>query len=170
MQRFVAVVCAFALSLTLWLGFATPVKADTLSHLTPCSESAAFQNRAKTFRNTTADPNSGQNRADAYSDALCGPEGLPRLIVDGRLDHAGDFLIPSILFLFITGWIGWVGRAYLIAVRKDPKTAAMKEVIIDVPLAVKVMLTGFSWPLLALKEFTSGELIVKDGEVPISPR
>ena len=170
MQRFVAVVCAFALSLTLWLGFAAPVKADALSHLTPCSESAAYQNRAKNFRNTTADPTSGQQRAEAYSEALCGPEGLPRLIVDGRLDHAGDFLIPSILFLFITGWIGWVGRAYLIEVRKDPKTAAMKEVIIDVPLAVKVMLTGFSWPLLALKEFTSGELTAPDNEIPISPR
>lgn len=170
MQRFVAVVCAFALSLTLWLGFATPVKADTLSHLTPCSESAAFKQRAKNFRNTTADPNSGQNRAASYSEALCGPEGLPHLIVDGRLDHAGDFLIPSVLFLYIAGWIGWVGRAYLIEVRKDPKTAAMKEVIIDVPLALKFMLGGFAWPAMALKEFTSGELVVSDGEVPISPR
>jgi photosystem I subunit 3 len=170
MQRFVAVVCAFALSLTLWLGFASPVKADTLSHLTPCSESAAFNQRAKNFRNTTSDPMSGQKRAAAYSDALCGPEGLPRLIVDGRLDHAGDFLIPGVMFLFIAGWIGWVGRAYLIAVRKDPKTAAMKEIIIDVPLALKLMLGGFAWPLAALKEFSSGELIVKDGEVPISPR
>lgn len=170
MQRFVAVVCAFALSLTLWLGFATPVKADTLSHLTPCSESAAFKQRAKNFRNTTADPNSGQNRAANYSEALCGPEGLPHLIVDGRLSHAGDFLIPSVLFLYIAGWIGWVGRAYLIEVRKDPKTAAMKEVIIDVPLALKFMLGGFAWPAMALKEFTSGELVVKDGEVPISPR
>ncbi len=170
MQRFVAVVCAFALSLTLWLGFATPVQADTLSHLTPCSESAAYQKRAKNFRNTTADPESGQKRAEAYSEALCGPEGLPRLIVDGRLDHAGDFLIPGLMFLFVAGWIGWVGRAYLIEVRKDPKTAAMKEIIIDVPLAVKVMLSGFAWPLAALKELTSGELTAKEGEVPISPR
>lgn len=169
MQRFVAVVCAFALSLTLWLGFAPPAKADALSHLTPCSESAAFKQRAKNFRNTTADPNSGQNRAAAYSEALCGPEGLPRLIVDGRLDHAGDFLIPGVLFLYIAGWIGWVGRAYLIDVRKE-KDAAMKEIIIDVPLASKLMLSGFAWPLAALKEFTSGELVVKDGEVPISPR
>jgi photosystem I subunit 3 len=170
MQRFVAVVCAFALSLTLWLGFAAPVKADTLSHLTPCSESAAYKQRAKNFRNTTSDPNSGKNRAAAYADALCGPEGLPHLIVDGRLDHAGDFLIPGTLFLFIAGWIGWVGRAYLIEVRKDPKTAAMKEIIIDVPLATKLMLGGFTWPLAALKEFTSGELTAKDGEIPISPR
>ncbi|NJN71957.1 MAG: Photosystem I reaction center subunit III [Limnothrix sp. RL_2_0] len=170
MQRFVAVVCAFALSLTLWLGFAAPVKADTLTHLTPCSESAAFQQRAKNFRNTTADPNSGQNRAANYSEALCGPEGLPHLIVDGRLSHAGDFLIPSVLFLYIAGWIGWVGRAYLIEVRKDPKTAAMKEIIIDVPLALKFMLGGFAWPAMALKEFTSGELVMNDGEVPISPR
>ncbi len=37
-----------------------------------------------------------------------------------------DFFIPSILFLYITGWIGWVGRAYLIAVR-DSKDAQIKE-------------------------------------------
>ncbi|ACA99011.1 MULTISPECIES: photosystem I reaction center subunit III, PsaF [Cyanophyceae] len=169
MQRFVAVVCAFALSLTLWLGFASPVKADSLSHLTPCSESAAYKQRAKNFRNTTADPNSGQNRAAAYSEALCGPEGLPHLIVDGRLDHAGEFLIPSLLFLYIAGWIGWAGRAYLIAVR-DEKDAAMQEVIINVPRAFSLMLAGFAWPLAALKEFTSGELVVKDADVPISPR
>lgn len=169
MQRFVAVVCAFALSLTLWLGFAAPVKADSLSHLTPCGESAAFKQRAKNFRNTTADPQSGQNRAATYSEALCGPEGLPRLIVDGRLSHMGDFLIPSILFLYIAGWIGWAGRSYLIASRNDKKPE-MAEIIINVPLAFKFMLAGFAWPAAALKEFLSGELVVKDGEVPISPR
>jgi photosystem I subunit 3 len=81
----------------------------------------------------------------------------------------GDFFIPSILFLYITGWIGWVGRAYLIAVR-DTKDAEMKEIIIDVPLALSKMLTGFLWPLAALQEATSGKLTVKDSEIPVSPR
>lgn len=89
--------------------------------------------------------------------------------MDGRLDHAGEFLIPSLLFLYIAGWIGWAGRAYLIAVR-DEKDAAMQEVIINVPRAFSLMLAGFAWPLAALKEFTSGELVVKDADVPISPR
>lgn len=89
--------------------------------------------------------------------------------MDGRLSRAGDFLIPSVLFLYIAGWIGWVGRAYLIAVR-DSGEANEKEIIIDVPLAIKCMLTGFAWPLAALKELAAGELTAKDNEITVSPR
>ena len=159
---------ALALVLSLWFTFAAPASVD-LSNLTPCSENPAFLQKAKSFRNTTPDPESGAKRAQIYSQALCGPEGYPHLIVDGRWDHMGDFFIPSILFLYITGWIGWVGRAYLIAVRDD-KDAEMKEIIIDVPLALSKMLTGFLWPLAALQEATSGKLTVKDSEITVSPR
>ena len=91
------------------------------------------------------------------------------MIVDGRLDRAGDFLIPGILFLYIAGWIGWVGRAYVIAIKKDPNTED-KEIIIDVPLAVTCMLGGFAWPASAIGEFTSGKLVAKDNEITVSPR
>ncbi len=165
MGRLLAVILAF----TLWFNFAPPASADGVAGLVPCSESPAYQQKAKNFRNTTADPQSGEKRAERYAEALCGPEGYPHLIVDGRWSHMGDFLIPSLLFLYIAGWIGWVGRAYLIAVRGG-KDAEMKEVIIDVPLAVSKMLTGFAWPLAAFGEFTSGKLIAKDSEVPVSPR
>jgi photosystem I subunit III len=159
---------ALFLAICLWFSFTPPTLALG-ADLVPCKDSPAFQARAEAARNTTADPNSGAKRFDRYSQALCGPEGLPHLIVDGSLDHAGDFLIPSILFLYIAGWIGWVGRAYLIAVRKLPNSE-MKEVVIDVPLAFQIMLTGFTWPLAAIKELTSGELTAKDTEIPISPR
>jgi photosystem I subunit 3 len=89
--------------------------------------------------------------------------------VDGRLDRAGDFLIPSILFLYIAGWIGWVGRAYLQSIKKESNPEE-KEIIIDVPRAISFMLTGFTWPLLALKELTTGELTAKEEEIPVSPR
>lgn len=160
---------ALILVLALWFNFAPSASADALSHLTPCSESAAFTQKAKSFRNTTADPQSGQKRAERYAEALCGPEGYPHLIVDGRLSHAGDFLIPSVLFLYIAGWIGWVGRAYLIDIRKGEDTE-LKEIIIDVPLAISKMLTGFIWPLAAVQEYVSGQLTAKDSEIPISPR
>jgi photosystem I subunit 3 len=160
---------AFLLALTLWFNFSPSASAEDFAHLTPCSENPAYQQKAKNFRNTTADPQSGQIRAERYSAALCGPEGYPHLIVDGRLSHMGDFLIPSILFLYIAGWIGWVGRSYLIAIR-DTKDPEIQEVVLNVPLAISKMLTGFLWPLAALGEFTSGQLVVKDSEVPTSPR
>jgi photosystem I subunit III len=159
---------AFLLALTLWFNFAPSASAD-FANLTPCSENAAYLAKSKNFLNTTSDPNSGKIRAERYAESLCGPEGYPHLIVDGRFSHAGDFLIPSILFLYIAGWIGWVGRAYLIDIRKE-KDTEFKEIIIDVPLAIKKMLGGFLWPLAAVGEYTSGKLIVKDSDIPTSPR
>jgi photosystem I subunit 3 len=160
---------ALILIVTLWFNFAPPASADGVAGLVPCSESPAFKEKAKSFRNTTADPNSGQKRAQRYAEALCGPEGYPHLIADGRWDHMGDFTIPGVLFLYIAGWIGWVGRAYLIAIKKG-KDPEMKEIIIDVALAIKMMLTGFAWPLAAVQEYLSGKLTVKDSEIPVSPR
>lgn len=159
---------ALILSMCLWFSFVPLASAD-VAGLVPCSESQAFLQRAKSARNTTADPESGKKRFERYSQALCGPEGLPHLIVDGRWSHAGDFIIPSILFLYIAGWIGWVGRAYIIDIRKSD-SAEEKEIIIDVPLAIQKMLSGPLWPLLALKEYTTGELYAKDDEIPVSPR
>ncbi|MBD6615740.1 Photosystem I reaction center subunit III [Komarekiella sp. 'clone 1'] len=160
---------ALILAIGLWFNFAPPAKALG-ADLVPCKDSPAFQQLAANARNTTADPESGIKRFERYSQALCGPEGYPHLIVDGRLDRAGDFLIPSILFLYIAGWIGWVGRAYLQAIKKEGGNVELKEVIIEVPLALPLMLSGFTWPLAAIKEFLSGELIAKDTEIPISPR
>ncbi len=158
---------ALILILSLWFNFAPTASAESVAGLVPCSESPAYQDRAEFFLNTTADPLSGQKRAERYADALCGEEGLPHLIVDGRFTHAGDFLIPAILFLYIAGWIGWVGRSYLTTIRGG-KNPEIKEVVIDVPLAVSIMLGGWAWPLAAFQEYASGDLIAE--EVPTSPR
>lgn len=156
---------ALILAVTLWFGFA-PTQSAEAFNLTPCSENAAFAQRAKTSTSPTA-----AQRYDFYAKAglLCGEDGLPHLIVDGSLEHAGEFLIPSVLFLYIAGWIGWAGRSYLQAAKKSG-SAEEKEIIIDVPVALKCSFSGFAWPLLALKEFTSGELTAKDTEITVSPR
>ncbi|NET38778.1 MAG: Photosystem I reaction center subunit III [Cyanothece sp. SIO1E1] len=156
---------ALASAICLWLGLTPPAAAD-VAGLTPCGESAAFLERASNAINEAA-----ARRFEFYgsSGVLCGDDGLPHLVVDGRLSHAGEFIIPGLMFLFIAGWIGWVGRAYLIAIRAG-KNAAEKEILIDVPLAIKCMLSGFSWPLAALGEFTSGKLTVSDDQISVSPR
>jgi photosystem I subunit III len=160
MQRLFALV----LVISLWFGFVAPPA--HAYNLTPCSESAAFAQRAKDSVSATA-----PQRFDFYakSGLLCGEDGLPHLIVDGSLSHAGEFLIPSVLFLLITGWIGWAGRTYLQAVKKgsSPET---DEIIINVPLAIKCMIGGAFWPLLAVKELTSGELTETDDKITVSPR
>lgn len=155
----------------LCFSFAPPAAAQAApANLVRCSESPAFLQRAQNARNTTYDANSGEKRFERYAQAFCGPEGLPHLIVDGRLDRAGDFIIPGILFLYIAGWIGWVGRSYIQANKKQGGSVELNEVIINVPLALSLALSGFTWPLAAIKEFLSGELTAKDDEIPISPR
>jgi len=184
---------ALILVIALWFGVSlssTPAAYADFSALTPCASSAAFQDRLQTevdgYTARLANFKAGSPQADylnakvaqtkarfakyASSGLLCGDDGLPHLISDGRWSHAGEFTIPSLLFLYIAGWIGWVGRSYLIAVRKDIATAAQKEILIDLPLAVKFSLTGFAWPLLALKEFGTGELVAPENEVTVSPR
>ncbi|AFY74888.1 Photosystem I reaction centre subunit III [Synechococcus sp. PCC 7502] len=191
MQRLFALI----LVLSLWFGVnlttAQPAYAEfSFDTLTPCGSSQAFKDvidkeiDGYTSRLASFAPNSApaqylkgkitaaQERYSKYSSStlLCGSDGLPHIISDGRFDHAGEFLIPGLLFLYITGWIGWVGRDYLRAVRKDPSTATQKEIIIDVPLALRYALTGFTWPLAALKELGDGSLIASEKEVTVSPR
>jgi photosystem I subunit 3 len=100
---------------------------------------------------------------------LCGTDGLPHLVADGRWNHAGEFVFPGLLFLYIAGWIGWVGRGYLQSVASTKKPIE-KEIIIDVPLALKFSASGFTWPLAAWQEFTSGKLLADNGDIPVSPR
>ena len=112
-----------------------------------------------------------KGRFAQYGDAglLCGTDGLPHLITDGRWSHAGEFVIPGIFFLYIAGWIGWVGRSYVLFARGSEKPTE-KEIIIDVPVALSFVATGSVWPFAAFKEFTSGKLIAPADEITVSPR
>lgn len=164
------------------------VKAD-VAGLIPCKESPIFeqrlQNQVKKLEQRLiqyqADTppalalqkqiDSTQNRFNKYANSgvLCGADGLPHLITDGRWNHAGEFIFPGLLFIYITGWIGWVGRGYLQAIALTNKPTE-KEIIIDVPLAFKFSLSGFIWPLAAIQAFTSGELLKSNDDITVSPR
>ncbi|KAL5731537.1 hypothetical protein ACHQM5_004257 [Ranunculus cassubicifolius] len=171
---------ALALS-SILLSSPLPAVAD-ISGLTPCKDSKQFAKREKqslkklesslklyapdsapalaikaTMEKTT-------RRFDNYGKQglLCGADGLPHLIVSGDQRHWGEFITPGILFLYIAGWIGWVGRSYLIAIR-DEKKPTQKEIIIDVPLASRILFRGFIWPVAAYRELVNGDLVAKDG-------
>lgn len=110
-------------------------------------------------------------RFDKYgrSALLCGTDGLPHLVADGRWNHAAEFIMPGFGFIYIAGWIGWVGRKYIRAV-STTKNPAESEIIINVPLALKIMTTGFIWPISAWQELISGDLVAPKNEVTVSPR
>lgn len=153
--------------------------------LTPCSESAAYkkvqkkqirrlEGRLKKYEAGSAPAlaiqasiDKANKRFEAYAKEglLCGTDGLPHLIVDGNREHLGEFVYPGILFLYITGWIGWVGRSYLVATR-DIK----KEIIIDVPLASRLAWRGAVWPIAAYRELQAGKLLESASNITVSPR
>ena len=179
----IALISGLLLILTPDLAFAD------IGGLTKCSESPAFAKRQKTSvkkleqRMSTyqADSPSALSlqqqidrtnaRFDKYSrsDLLCGSDGLPHLIADGRWTHAAEFILPGFGFIYISGWIGYVGRKYLRAI-STTKNPAESEIIINVPLALKIMATGYIWPISAWQELISGELVAKKSEVTVSPR
>ena len=159
------------------------------SALTPCKDSTSFQKRLTTSvkklenRLKLYTPESKESefllkeiestkaRFVRYqsSNLLCGKEGLPRIIASGQWDHASEFVLPGILFLYITGWIGWVGRKY-VRYAATTENAFENEIIINVPVALSIMNSGFLWPVDAWKEFVSGDLLASDDDITVSPR
>ena len=45
-----------------------------------------------------------------------------------------------------------------------------KEIIIDVPLAWKLLWEGLGWPVRAVAELKNGSLLEDDSKITISPR
>lgn len=165
-----------------------PAKAD-FNNLKLCKESPAFEkrlnssvkkleNRLKLYIPESKEAMalnikiaSTKARFERYgnSNLLCGKEGLPRIIATGQWDRANEFVIPGILFLYITGWIGWVGRKYL-RYASTTENSFDNEIIINVPVALTIMNSGFLWPIEAWKEFTSGDLLAAEEDITTSPR
>ncbi|CAI7807300.1 unnamed protein product [Closterium sp. NIES-54] len=170
--------------------FAVPeVALADVAGLTPCKDSKAFakrqknsikklKNRLKLYKDGSAPAlalkatiERTERRFSFYgkSGLLCGTDGLPHLIVDGDFRHAGEFVSPGIVFLYIAGWIGWVGRSYLIKTKEGAKPTE-KEIIIDVPLALSLLGRGATWPVAAWSEYRKGDLIVSADQITVSPR
>jgi photosystem I subunit 3 len=185
MKRFNLISLLFLLLVTF-----TPDQAFAdIGGLTKCSDSTAFNKRLNTsvkkleqrLSNYEADSPPalalGQQiartkaRFEKYgrSDLLCGTDGLPHLVADGRWSHAAEFIVPGVGFIYISGWIGWVGRKYVRSVSTS-KNPTESEIIINVPLALKIMTTGFIWPISAWQELISGDLIAPKDEITVSPR
>jgi photosystem I subunit III len=169
MKRFNIIAFLFALLLTF-----TPTQAFAdIGGLKKCSESPAFTKRLNTSvkklelrmaqYQTDSPPalalqqqiDRTKARFDKYSrsDLLCGADGLPHLIADGRWSHAAEFILP--------------GFVRAVSTTKNP---AENEIIINVPLALKIMTTGYIWPISAWQELISGDLVAPDSEVTVSPR
>ena len=174
MRKFVA----FLMTLTVWSMLISPahaadatlpannLAAGSLSntHLVPCQQSDAFQQR---MRNAPDNYYFDQPYQAYSANLLCGAEGLPHLQL--RFDRALDVAIPFGIFFYVAGFIGWSGRAYLIGVYQRTKPEEL-EIFIDISLAMRSFAQGLLWPLVALKELTSGELTAKETEIYVSPR
>ncbi|KAL4442931.1 hypothetical protein ABPG77_008422 [Micractinium sp. CCAP 211/92] len=187
-----AAVAAAALALTFGFSAVDAAYAD-VAGLTPCSESKAFakrkKNEVKALNKRLKNYEAGsapalalqatiertERRFDKYAEQglLCGTDGLPHLIADPglalRYGHAGDVLIPTIGFIYFAGWLGFAGTKYIQIVKEGAKPIE-KEIIIDVPLAWRLLWEGFGWPLRAFAEYRNGSLLESDANITVSPR
>lgn len=188
-SKFSQIFSCFIFSLFLIVNSNPQVASANFNALVSCKESPAFQkrlnssvkkleNRLKLYTPESKEAkllineiNATKNRFERYgeSNLLCGKEGLPRIIASGQWDHANEFIIPGILFIYITGWIGWSGRKYL-RYASTTENAFENEIIINVPVALGIMNSGFLWPVESWKEFTSGDLLEAEDDVTVSPR
>lgn len=186
MKQFIASITLVLLTL---IGNSLDANAANLGTLVDCDQSPAFTKRlnssVKKLETRLAKYEPGtppalaleqqidrtKARFQRYSDSnlLCGTDGLPHLVTDGDLTHSSDFIIPGLMFLYITGWIGWSGRKYIQTVAKT-KNPTEKEIIIDVPVALQIMLSAYFWPVLAWQEFVSGDFVVAQEDITVSPR
>lgn len=184
MKRILSILFLFSV-----IGNAPLVASADVSGLVPCKDSSVFNRRldgsVKKLTTRLKNYEEGtpaylaleqqiaqtKTRFAMYADKglLCGTDGLPHLIADGRFSHAGEFMIPGVGFLYITGWIGWAGRSYLQFSKKTDKPNE-SEIIINVPVALSMMSAAFIWPLAAWKELVSGQLLVSADEITVSPR
>jgi photosystem I subunit 3 len=176
------------LTFTIFAGTPNLANAD-VSGLVPCKDSAVFKKRldgsvnklstrlenyeegTPAYLALEAQIEKTKVRFDKYGKQglLCGADGLPHLIADGRPSHAGEFVLPAFVFLYIAGWIGWSGRSYLQYTKKTDKPNE-NEIIINVPVALGMMSGSFIWPFAAWKELVSGDLLVPIDEITVSPR
>jgi photosystem I subunit 3 len=168
---------------------ATTETIGNYSSLTPCKESKSFQNRSNTalkklenrlkyytpeskereFLLKEIESTKGRFERYRNSNFLCGKEGVPHIIANGDWNYANEFVVPGILFIYTTGWIGWVGRKYLKYVTTTENTFE-NEIIINVPVALSIMTSGFLWPVDVWKEFLTNDLLASDAEITVSPR
>lgn len=189
MKRFFSFVLS-TLFISLSFGVVNSATAATgVGTLVDCSQSPAFNKRLETSlkkleaRLKKYEPGTPpalaleqqimltKNRFDRYakSDLLCGKDGLPHLIVDGEWKHAAEFVLPGMMFIYISGWIGWAGRKYVRTIART-KNPAEREIILDVPLALQIMISSYLWPVYAWREFLKGDFVASKSEVTVSPR
>ena len=189
LQTLISKFCSLTIFSFLFFAADLQVAKADFNNLVPCKESPAFEkrlasslkkldNRLKLYTPDSREAQAlvkkmegAKSRFERYGNSglLCGKEGLPRIIASGQWDHANEFLIPSMLFIYITGWIGWVGRKY-VRYASTTENPFENEIIINVPVALSIMTSGFLWPVEAWKQFTSGDLIASDDDVTVSPR
>lgn len=78
--------------------------------------------------------------------------------------------IPTFGFLYVAGWIGYVGRNYLMVTKATKAKPTESEIILDVPMALKMAFQGAAWPAQVVEELKRGSLTEKEENITVSPR
>ena len=109
-------------------------------------------------------------RFEKYNNLTCDyNDGLPHIALESV---AQQIIVPGLVFIYISGWIGWVGRKYVQYTNSipDPNDHVFAEIIIDVPKALRIMFEGYKWPFDLAIELKTNKFFVSNEEIRQSPR
>jgi len=125
-----------------------------------------YKNKPETVARLTKMIGDAQKRNEAYGEVYCGKrDGYPRTIANGEVDVRRSVVLPGFAFLYITGWIGWTGREYLLRTKSK-----QKEIYIDLPLFAQCSASGFAWPVRSWIDIVNGKFTVADEDLYYSGR
>jgi photosystem I subunit 3 len=72
------------------------------------------------------------------------------------------------VWFYLYYWLDWLGWSKVYSCCKYNENPAESEIIINVPLALKIMTTGYIWPISAWQELISGDLVAPKDEITVS--
>jgi len=125
-----------------------------------------YKNNPQTVQRLDKMIGDAKKRNEAYGDVYCGKrDGYPRTIANGEVDVRRSVVLPGFAFLYITGWIGWTGREYLLRTKSKAK-----EIYIDLPLFAQCSASGFAWPVRSWIDIVNGKFTVADEDLYYSGR
>merc|ERR1719499_398334 len=144
-------------------------KSQSISGLTPCSESEAFAKRKnqelKELQKRMKKYEADSSPAIALKATMERTERRFNNYGKSGLLCANDVFVPTLGFLYFAGWLGHSGRLYLEATRDREK-----EIILDVPLAIAILAKAIAWPVMVSQLVASDSLVEKDENITVSPR
>lgn len=128
------------------------------------------------YNNLGTEINKTKERFEMYKNYICGNlDGLPHLIADGdiilyKINKIDDLIIPSSIFLYSFGYIGWSARRYLRLLQTNAFINELDSKKVEL-LKTWTLVKGQSefYPIEYVEEYLNSNVLIKEWEENFDP-